>query len=368
MLFFGNFPCVFMQLKVANNCRCTPFSIAPTFGVASKTQRPAKVIHDPYFSRRASRNRPILHNQRSVIDQGGCPMVSRFVVAFLVLSYAGAAAAQQASTQTPPAISPQLKCDTCDPGGGGGGTPPPPPPPPKPKITSFSVTPTGSSIEVYASNGIDMTINMATNVVTFNTPSSSTQMTVSQAMLAASNGDATQAAALQARFQAILANPKKTSLLIQSGTIVPSARKVGKNGMVTAQAVLSPNLYPAPGGDGFSCDDAFSCGDVVDQDFGTWGTYNFDWWDSPAGGGVGSSDWNYWNTWRQDACDRKTSEVTQIGGGSLATLGLCGTVEFGGATALGCVGAFVLTADSLSNYSSDNAQCNSTYPGAGNWP
>lgn len=295
-------------------------------------------------------------------------MSRRFLFSLVLLSLAGTALAQQTSSASAtPGIQPQLKCDTCDPGGGGGGTSPPPPPPPAPSITSFSVSPYGSTIEVYASNGVTLNLNMATNVATVSNSHVSTQMPVSQALLAAANGDATQAAALQARFQTLLTNPKKTSLLIKAGTVVPSAMKVGNKGMMAAQAVLSPNLYPSPGGDGFGCDDAYSCNDVVDSDFGGWGGYRFDFWDSyGAGGGTTTPDYTYWNTFRQQHCDHKSSDVAQISGGSLLTLASCAAAETGVAIAA-CAGAYVVTADALSSYSEDNATCNSTYPGQGNW-
>ena len=287
-----------------------------------------------------------------------------FVFAFLILCFAGGASAQES---TAPNIRPDLKCDTCDPGGGGGGTNPPPPPPPAASVTSFSVTPTGSTIEVYASNGVSLTLNMATNVASVSNGRVSAQMSVSQALMAATNNDANLAAQLQARFQALLANPKKTSLLIKSGTVVPSAMRVGGNGAMAAQALLSPNLYPGPGGDGFGCDLDYDCNHMPDSDFGGWGGYYFDFWDSfDTGGGTNTADYTYWDSMRQEHCNHKTSDVTLIVGGSAATLGACAAAETGVAIA-GCIGAYVVTADALASYSEDNATCNSTYPGPGNW-
>jgi len=293
-------------------------------------------------------------------------MSRRFLAALVLFSLAGAAVAQQTSSASAShGIQPNMRCDTCDPGGGGGTTPPPHPP--APTITSFSITPSGSTIAVYDSNGVTMNINMAANTATVSNGRVSAQVSASQAFLAASNNDPNQAAALQARFQALLTNPKKTSLLIKSGTVVPSAMKVGNNGMMSAQAVMSPNLYPSPGGDGFGCDAEYSCRDVVDNDFGGWGGYNFDFWDSNgAGGGTTTPDYSYWEAMRQEHCQHKTSDVTLIVGGGTATLATCAAAETGVAIAA-CVGSYVVAADALASYSEDNATCNSTYPGPGNW-
>lgn len=292
-------------------------------------------------------------------------MYSRLFCALMLIA-AGAAQAQQApDVSSDSHVQPLRRCDTCDPGGGGGGGTTQP----KLTVTSFSVSSTGSTVQLRASNGTSLSMNMAAGTATVSNGSQAATVPLSQALLQASNGDANQAAALQARFQALVNNPKKTSLLIKNGQVVPSTARVGTDVVMNSRSGVRPNLYPGPGGDGFGCSEEWSCRDVIDSDFSaSWGNYNFDFWDSNgAGGSTATPDYTTWNSYRQEHCDHKTSDVTQIVGGSALTFAACATVETG-VGALACAGAYVVAADALANYSEDNATCNSSYPGPGKWP
>jgi hypothetical protein len=296
-------------------------------------------------------------------------MSRRTVFACLFLLVVGPVFAQQQSAYSESA-HPDMKCTTCDPGGGGGsggggGTTPPKQPPAT--VTAFSVTPAGSVVQVQASNGVTLSINLANNTATVSNGRVSTQMTASQAFLAAVNNDPTLAAQMQARFQALLANPKKTTLLVKNGTVVSSAIRAGVQGMAAAQSRITPNLYPGPGEDGFSCDFDYACDRMQDNDFGGSGSYYFDYWDSlAANGNTATPDYNYWNHMRQEHCDKTSSEVAGIVGSGTLTLAACATAETGVGLAA-CAGSYVLLADTLGSYSDDRRICNSVYPGPGNW-
>jgi hypothetical protein len=292
----------------------------------------------------------------------------------LLLSLVLAAAATLAHGQehvSAPTMSPEMRCDTCGgdapPSGNGGGTPAPTKT--SLKVSLYAVTPKASTVEFRSTNGVVMVINMASNMVTISNAGHSAQVPLSQGLLQYANGDATKAAAMQARLQAMVAAPKRTAKLAPKP---PGTASVNRASLMAGQSLansarMAPNLFPGPGEGGFGCDGYYDCDIMDDGDFGNWGPYSFGFWADPANGNTTTPDYTYWDHFRQDKCNRKTSDASLIAGGSLVALGSCATVEFGGATAAICVGSYILAVDSMENYVEDDAACNASYPGPGNW-
>lgn len=283
------------------------------------------------------------------------------IVAFSFSAFAGSAKNTPQSVSANLALNPQLRCTTCD-GGGDGGSPPPPPPQAG-KITFFNISPQNKTVEIRDSTGLVALINPQANTVSLSRLGRTSHVSFSAALLQWSAGDITKAAAMKARFQVLLANPKNTSMLAPS---MASQSSLKTSSVLKLNNGLQANLMMGPGGESFPCDLSFNCSVIDDRDFGGWGGYSFGFWADAGGGGTGTSDYDYWHIWQQDHCSSSTHEAWQSVAGYAAVIATCGTAEFG-ITALACAGSLVATADVMTSYDEDNAICQSTYPGAGSW-
>lgn len=275
----------------------------------------------------------------------------------------------EASSQTLPpsargslAALPELICTTCGTGGDGGGSPPPSPPQTG-KITLFNVSPQNRTVEIRDSTGLVVIINPQANRVSFSRSGRSSQISFTAALQQWSGGDSSKAAAMRARLQTLLANPKNTSMLAPS---VASQNSVRTSRVVRPNNGLQANLMMGAGGRSFPCDIDFDCDVIDDHGFGGWGSFDFGFWADAGGGGSSTPDYNYWHNWQQDHCGSATHEAWQAVTGYAAVIGTCATAETG-LGAIACGGALIATADVMASHDEDSAICNSTYPGAGNW-
>jgi hypothetical protein len=181
------------------------------------------------------------------------------------------AAPSYATTQSVKAITglhPQLKCASCGGDGGGGGGTPPPPPQQTVKITFFSVSPQNKTVEIHDSTGLVAILSPQANTVSMSRSGHTSQVSFSAALLQWSGGDSAKAAAMNARFQTLLANPKNTSMLVPS---MASQNSLKIKSVFKANNGLNANVMMGPWGGNFPCDMSFDCNIASDGDFGGWG-------------------------------------------------------------------------------------------------
>lgn len=274
-------------------------------------------------------------------------------------------------------------------GGGGGGSTS------TATMTYFNRDVPSKGIEVDLSNRIIEYVNVPANTVTLQTPNGTqTTFTIDQVMLQAANGNVTVAAANKAtliaelqpaintaRFKQITAGPNATVPLsvAASRNFTLGSNAVPKLGPTvlshsTGLAVTTPKkpgptlimMPPDGGGDSFDCDPDFDCAvdDIVWG--GDGGSDDFYYMDVDAGGGPGTSDYNYFLVWQHDHCSSASSDRTA----SLELTGTfvlaCGTAETG-IGVIGCAAAGISLITTLNRTADDTRDCLMQYPGPGNW-
>jgi len=241
-------------------------------------------------------------------------------------------------------------CPTCDPGEGGGGDGKPPPAAQK-KLKVFAIDPAEDTIEMRMSNGLVLVIDEPLNKAFISGPNHSQELALSSVLLNWAGGNATKANQMRTKLKAILADPKRTAKLVQG-------------------APVQGLMQGMPNGNSFNCNYFYVCNVMpTNSDFGGGisGPYSFGYWATPgSGGGVGTPDYNYWNSDRQDHCDDMGSNAMQASAGIAGAFAVCPFAETG-VGALGCYAAAITVIDALDNYSANKAVCNSPYPGPGKW-
>lgn len=274
--------------------------------------------------------------------------------------------------QLPPSTAtPNLRCSTCDPGEPGNNPPPPPPPAGSGKVTFFDVNPAQKTITLQTVEGKTFVVDDQLGEMHLSGPSASTTLPLNAVLLQWSGGDAAAAAVMRAQIHDMVAWQENTGTLIaDSGNslVMQSGQSaITRKQHATKLSTFSPSLMMgSSGGFSFSCDFFYDCWYDRVHDFGNWGSYDFGFWTRPGSGVTGTPDWHYWNTRRQDSCNRRTSDGWSVVGVGAGMVGVCANAEWG-VTAVACGGLVVGYMNALNTYRRDDAMCNASYPGENNW-